>query len=103
MSGGDLHIKNLRGADGAPVEVLVRGGRIAAMGAHVDGDVDFIDGGGDLILPALVDSHLHLDKSLAGLPWYPHAAGPERKPHSDGKGDARRTAAFRRGARGKPD
>ena len=79
MSGGDLHIKNLRGADGAPVEVLVRGGRIAAMGAHVDGDVDSIDGGGDLILPALVDSHLHLDKSLAGLPWYPHAAGPERQ------------------------
>ena len=78
MSGGDLHIKNLRGADGAPVEVLVRGGRIAAMGAHVDGDVDSIDGGGELILPALVDSHLHLDKSLAGLPWYPHAAGPER-------------------------
>ena len=82
MSGGDLHIKNLRGADGAPVEVLVRGGRIAAMGAHVDGDVDSIDGGGDLILPALVDSHLHLDKSLAGLPWYPHAAGPERQSRS---------------------
>lgn len=75
---GDLYIRNLRTADGAPVEILVRGGRIAALGSKVDGDGGAIDGGGDLVLPALVDSHLHLDKSLTGLPWQPHAAGPER-------------------------
>ncbi len=75
----DLYLKHLRGADGAPVEILVRDGRIAAMGEAVEGDENPIDGGGDLVLPVLVDSHLHLDKSLMGLPWQPHAAGPDRK------------------------
>ena len=79
MSGGNLYLKNLRGADGVGTEILVRDGRIAAMGASVEGGSDPIDGGGNLVLPALVDSHLHLDKSLTGLPWQPHAAGPERQ------------------------
>ncbi len=74
----DLTLKNLRGADGAPVEILVRDGRIAAIGETVEIGTDPIDGHGDLVLPALVDSHLHLDKSLMGLPWRPHAAGPDR-------------------------
>ena len=83
MSGGDLHLTNLRGADGALVEILVRDGRIAALGESVDGGANAINGGGDLVLPALVDSHLHLDKSLAGLPWKPHAAGPDRQSRID--------------------
>jgi cytosine/adenosine deaminase-related metal-dependent hydrolase len=33
---------------------------------------------GDLVLPALTDAHLHLDKTLFGMPWLPHAAGPTR-------------------------
>jgi cytosine/adenosine deaminase-related metal-dependent hydrolase len=37
-----------------------------------------IDLGGDLVLPALTDAHLHLDKTLFGMPWLPHAAGPTR-------------------------
>lgn len=83
MSGGDLNLTNLRGADGAPVEILVRDGRIAALGESVVGGKNRIDGGGDLVLPALVDSHLHLDKSLAGLPWQPHTAGPDRQSRID--------------------
>lgn len=83
MSGGDLHLTNLRGTDGAPLEILVKDGRIAALGASVEGGKDPVDGGGDLVLPALVDSHLHLDKSLAGLPWQPHAAGPDRQSRID--------------------
>lgn len=75
----ELHLTNLRAADGGPVEILVRDGRIAAIGETVDGGKNSIDGGGDLVLPALVDSHLHLDKSLAGLSWQPHAAGPDRQ------------------------
>ncbi|MAP11986.1 MAG: cytosine deaminase [Gammaproteobacteria bacterium] len=35
-----------------------------------------VDAHGALILPAFVDAHTHLDKSLIGLPWHPHAAGP---------------------------
>jgi cytosine/adenosine deaminase-related metal-dependent hydrolase len=37
-----------------------------------------IDLGGDLVLPGLVDGHMHLDKTLVGLPWIPHAAEPFR-------------------------
>jgi cytosine/adenosine deaminase-related metal-dependent hydrolase len=73
----------LRGADGAPVEISVRDGCIAALGQTVGSGVDAVDCAGDLVLPALVDSHLHLDKSLAGLPWQPHAAGPDRKSRID--------------------
>lgn len=37
-----------------------------------------VDGQGALVLPGLVDGHIHLDKTLAVLPWTPHPAGPER-------------------------
>jgi cytosine/creatinine deaminase len=33
---------------------------------------------GDLVLPGLVDGHMHLDKTLMGPPWMPHGAGPTR-------------------------
>jgi cytosine/adenosine deaminase-related metal-dependent hydrolase len=33
---------------------------------------------GDLLLPGLVDGHMHLDKTLFGLPWTPHQAEPSR-------------------------
>ncbi|WP_405911746.1 amidohydrolase family protein [Streptomyces sp. NBC_00963] len=31
-----------------------------------------VDVGGALVLPALVDGHAHLDKTLFGAPWQPH-------------------------------
>ncbi len=34
--------------------------------------------GGDLVPPALTDGHMHLDKTLFGLPWMPHRAQPFR-------------------------
>jgi cytosine/creatinine deaminase len=34
--------------------------------------VPILDTGGDLVLPGLVDGHMHLDKTL---PWMPHMAG----------------------------
>src|SRR4030088_1249892 len=37
-----------------------------------------LDIGGDLVLPGLVDGHMHLDKTLLGLPLMGHAAGPTR-------------------------
>jgi cytosine/adenosine deaminase-related metal-dependent hydrolase len=40
--------------------------------------VPILDIGGDLVLPGHVDGRTHLDKSLIGLPWMPHAAGPTR-------------------------
>jgi cytosine deaminase len=34
-------------------------------------------------LPGLIDGHIHLDKTLTGLPWMPHQAGPERRSRID--------------------
>lgn len=79
MNGGDLYLTNLRDINGTPTELLVRDGRIAALGGKVDGaGLSPLDGRGEMVLPALVDSHNHLDKSLMGLPWQPHAAGSDR-------------------------
>ncbi|MFI6479069.1 amidohydrolase [Nonomuraea sp. NPDC050663] len=57
------------GADG-PADLLVRDGRIATDPV----DPDVIDISGQLVLPALVEAHCHLDKTLYGGPWVPHSA-----------------------------
>ena len=31
---------------------------------------------GRLVMPLLIDGHMHLDKTLLGMPWTPHKAGP---------------------------
>lgn len=38
-----------------------------------------IDGQHQLLTPALVESHVHLDKTLWGQPWRPNSAGPTLK------------------------
>jgi len=40
--------------------------------------VPILDIGGDLVLPGIVDGHMHLDKTLIGVPWMGHMAGPTR-------------------------
>ena len=35
-----------------------------------------VEGAGRLLLPGFVDGHMHLDKTLWGLPWHRHQAGP---------------------------
>lgn len=65
---------NAVGADGAPLELAVASGRFAAIGPalpRIDG-VQQIDLGGQLVLPGLVDGHIHLDKSFVGDRWHPH-------------------------------
>jgi cytosine deaminase len=77
-----LLIRNVRPAGGALLDVLVRDGcilRIAPVLGEPGPDVPVTDGGGALLLPGLVDGHMHIDKSLAGLPWTPHPAGPDRE------------------------
>lgn len=72
---------NLRGLTGTAVDILVRDGIIVTMGSHLtapQAEADVVDGHGALVLPGLVDGHIHLDKTLSGLPWVPHPAGPER-------------------------
>lgn len=67
---------------GAPAEdLLIANGlfterRPASNAALAPND---IDGQGQLLTPALVESHVHLDKTLWGQAWRPNSAGPTLK------------------------
>ncbi|GAA4901978.1 cytosine deaminase [Stackebrandtia albiflava] len=59
-------------------DLRIRAGHVAEIGtglAPAPGDAveDLPDA---LLLPGLVDSHAHLDKTLMGGPWVPHESGP---------------------------
>ena len=67
---------NARLPDGSRHHIEVEGGRIAALlpiSAPPTGK-DTIDLGGALVMLPLVDGHIHLDKTLLGLPWVPNRA-----------------------------
>ena len=78
----DSLLTNCRLADGRLVDIGIAGGHIATVGEGaapaLPNSVPMLDIGGDLVLPGLVDGHMHLDKTLTGLPWMDHAAGPTR-------------------------
>ena len=78
----DVIYLNLRQPDGALVDLSIADGRIAAIeptGRAAAGRAEVIDGGGQLLLPALVESHAHIDKTLWGMKWRPNSAGPTLK------------------------
>jgi cytosine deaminase len=73
-------IANARLPDGSQHDIETLGGRIAALLA-ASGKArpdDALDLKGALILPPLVDGHIHLDKTLLGLPWVPNQATGNR-------------------------
>jgi len=73
----DLLITNVRPMAGSAVDVLVRDGCIAELGAGLAApDVERVDGNNAILIPGLVEAHTHLDKSLLGLPWYKNEVGP---------------------------
>ena len=78
----DALLTHCRLADGRLVDIGIAGGRIATIGEaaapSLSNRVPILDVSGDLVLPGLVDGHMHLDKTLMGLPWMPHMAGPTR-------------------------
>ena len=73
---------NLRDAKGQPVSVLCTGGMIAEIGPALAGTPD-IDGCGRLLMPAFVEPHVHLDKTLYGEPWMATSAGPALRDYID--------------------
>ncbi|MBR2815152.1 MAG: amidohydrolase family protein [Reyranella sp.] len=67
---------NARLPDGSQHHIEVERGRIAALlpiSAPPTGK-DTVDLGEAFVLPPLVDGHIHLDKTLLGLPWVPNQA-----------------------------
>jgi cytosine/adenosine deaminase-related metal-dependent hydrolase len=82
MRTGNLFLRDARLATGEAVDILVEDGVIAAIGAGLsasDPQVPSVEADGALALPGMVDSHLHIDKTLFGMPWMPHWAGPDRE------------------------
>jgi cytosine/creatinine deaminase len=75
-------IRNVRPNGGPASDVVLDDqARIAALvpAGEAPGDLPtLVDGQGQLLLPALVDSHVHLDKTLWNTPWRPNSAGPTR-------------------------
>jgi cytosine deaminase len=76
----DLLIRNVRPLGAATVDVLMRDGRIAAVGPHlvVPAGTAAEEGAGALALPGLVEGHTHLDKTVWGGAWYRNEVGPTR-------------------------
>ena len=72
-----LLLRNGRPMGGASADILMRDGRIVQIAPAISApDALVEDAGGALVLPGLVEAHTHLDKSLWGMPWRPHDAGP---------------------------
>ena len=81
----DLLIRSVRPwaqeTGGTHVDVLIRAGRIAAIGSGLAADAELssvpsADGRGGVLMPALADVHTHLDSTRLGLPFRGHSAGP---------------------------
>ncbi|MBA2277182.1 MAG: amidohydrolase family protein [Chloroflexia bacterium] len=75
----ELLVKDVRPLGGETTDVLVRDGRIAAMGSGLTPttpDATVIEGANWLLFPGFVDAHTHMDKTLIGLGWHRHDAGP---------------------------
>jgi len=75
-----VRLANATLPDGSKHDIELSGGRIAALVPSSDagdlaGDIDLE---GALVLPPLVDGHIHLDKTLLGLPWVPNQATGNR-------------------------
>ena len=73
----DLLIRNIRPWGAPSTDMLIRDGRFARIGGDLPIGGTTVEEGGDCIaLPGLVEAHTHLDKSLWGMGWRPHQAGP---------------------------
>ncbi len=73
-------LTNARLPDGRRVDLTLQNGRIAAITPHHttpnNTNPSDTDLAGALLLPGLVEGHVHLDKTLMGQPWRPNAPAP---------------------------
>ncbi|AXI43974.1 amidohydrolase family protein [Sulfitobacter sp. SK011] len=83
MKTDPLLLRNVRPWGGAVIDVLIENGRIATIAPNQSTTVAVEDGGGAILLPGLVEAHTHLDKSLWGMGWREHQAGPNLRDKID--------------------
>src|SRR5579871_1667551 len=72
----ELVLGGVRTAAGQTFDIGLADGSIRSLvpaGTLTEGPRLELDGA--LVLPGLVDGHIHLDKTLLGLPWIPHVPG----------------------------
>jgi cytosine deaminase len=70
-----LALRNGRTDTGAPISLTLRGETIANLDPSLD--LPGLDLGFRLLLPGLIDAHVHLDKTLLGHAWVPHQGGAD--------------------------
>jgi cytosine deaminase len=87
----DLLLRNIRPMGQTAQDILIRDGRIAAIGAGLAADgAAAEDGNGAIAIPTLVDAHTHLDKTTWGMPWYEGRKGGDLQALIDNERNERR-------------
>lgn len=71
----DLVLERATLADGSVASIGIAAGRIAAIASALPAACKRLDLNETLVLPGLIDAHVHLDKTLIGDAWRPHRAG----------------------------
>jgi cytosine deaminase len=74
MTQGDFWLTNLMTPAGDRTAIHVSGGNIAGYGTPPTG-AETTDASGRLLLPSLIEGHVHLDKVLWGTPWPGYTSG----------------------------
>ncbi len=74
-----LVVRNARNVSGEATDLVISGATIAAMGpgaaSESSDDIPRYDANGGLFCQPFVDGHMHLDKTLLGLPFISHIQG----------------------------
>ena len=74
-----LWLSDARLPDGRAVDIAIAHDRIEAIFPHGEiprpVDAEVLDCGGSLLAPSFAEGHIHLDKTLLGLPLIPHRPG----------------------------
>lgn len=78
-------LQNLRPFGAEPTDLLIKNGHIARISPdqQPEDGVQVEDCQGAILLPGLVEAHTHLDKSLWGMGWREHQAGPSLRDKID--------------------
>src|SRR5258707_2839452 len=71
----DLVVRNVRPLGGPPTDLSSRDGKWVPLEVNGGAPLQELDGQGLLGLPGFVDGHMHVDKTLLGVPWRPHVPG----------------------------
>src|SRR5690349_6224646 len=89
----DLLVTNVRPDAGATADILIRDGRIEALGPDLPRPpgITTEDGGGAIAMAPFVEPHVHLDKILWGLPWHSINVPPTLRAMIDNEVEIRRT------------